>query len=199
MPKHIYVLPDLPPPVQLEIPEVMNALTSASRALEEFKGEAKTIPNQDILLNMLFLQEALASSEIKNIVTTEDELFQVDLFPNKSSLTSKEVARYRDALRYGFEAMKNNSDIIANNLLIKLFEILKQQQDGFRKTQGTILRNEQAGQDVYTPPQDYREIVVLMTKLEYFVNNHDVCSLDPLIKMTIIHHQFESIHPFYNP
>jgi Fic family protein len=195
--KQTYILPDLPPPqVDLETPKIMKALNRASRALAEFKGVAHTIPNQGILVNSLILQEALASSEIENIVTTEDELFQVDLFPDAGSASTKEVARYRDALNHGFEAMRAANGIISNNLLIELFEGLKQQKGGFRKTLGIVVRNEQTKENVYVPPQEHDEIVKLMTKLEHFINDDDARTLDPLIKMALIHHQFESIHPF---
>jgi len=194
--KQTYLLPDLPPPANLETPAVMKALNNASRALAELKGAAKTIPNQTILLNTLILQEALASSEIEDIVTTQDELFRIDIFPNAGSANTKEVARYRDALHLGFEEMQKVDGIISSNLLIKLFEVLKEQRAEFRKTPGTVLRNEQTGEDVYVPPQEHNEIVRLMRELEVFINQDDKCDLDPLIKMTIIHHQFESIHPF---
>ena len=123
-------------------------------------------------------------------------MFKVDLFPDAGSASTKEVARYRDALHLGFNEMQKVDGVISNNLLIRLFEELKQQQDGFRKTPGTVLRNEQTGEDVYVPPQEPDEIVRLMNGLERFINNDDICDLDPLIKMAIIHHQFESIHPF---
>jgi Fic family protein len=196
MPKQTYILPKLPPDVDFETPEILKELNKASRALAEFKGEAKAIPNQQILLNTLFLQEALASSKIENIITTEDELFQIDLFPDNGSDNTKEVARYRDALHLGFNEMQQMEGVISNNLLVKLFQELKQLKDGFRKTPGTVLRNEQTGENVYVPPQEYDEIIRLMSELESFINQDDACDLDPLIKMAIIHHQFESIHPF---
>jgi len=196
MPKPTYCLPELPPTANLETPEILSALNRASRALAEFKGEAKAIPNQDILLSTLFLQEALASSRIENIVTTEDELFQLDLFPDFGSLNTKEVARYRDALRFSFEEMQKYDGVISNNLLIKVFQLLKEQKGGFRQTPGTVLRNEHTIETVYVPPQEANEIVSLMNGLESFINDEDNYALDPLIKMAIIHHQFESIHPF---
>ena len=197
MPTPTYNLPDLPPNVDFETRAIMRSLNKASRALAQFNGDSKTIPNQDILVSTLFLQEALASSEIENIVTTEDELFRADLFQDSSSHpAAKEVTRYRDALSHGYQKMGEANGVLSNNLLIELFQILKQQQDGFRKTPGTVLRSQQTGEDIYVPPQQPDEITRLMNKLEIFINNDDLCCLDPLIKMTIIHHQFESIHPF---
>ena len=195
--QQIYKLPSLPPNADFQTAKIVRVLINASRALAKFDGEAQTIPNKDILISTLSLQEALVSSEIENIVTTEDELFQADIFPDSSSSpATKEVKRYHETLRYGYDKMLKNESIISNNLLIELFQQLKQQQTGFRNTPGTVLRNEQTGEDVYVPPQDHDQIVRLMTELEQFINNDEICDLDPLIKMALIHHQFESIHPF---
>lgn len=190
-------LPALPPPVDLETVPVLKTLAAANRALAELKGYAATIPNQDILIDTLTLQEAKASSEIENIVTTQDELFQADLSPESTQpVAAKEVARYREALKLGFGRMQAAHGIIANNTLIDMFQLLKGRSDGFRVTPGTKLMNNLTGEVVYTPPQDANEIVALMTELEHFINEDEASHLDPLIKMALIHHQFESIHPF---
>ena len=195
--KPTYTLPTLPPPVELETVRVLKALNLASRALADLKGQARTIPNQGILIDTLALQEAKASSEVENIVTTQDELFQADLFPDDpQSPAAKEVARYRDALRLGLSRLVETSGLIPNSTLIDMFRLLKDRDDGFRVTPGTALKNERNGDIVFVPPQDANEIVALMTALERFVNDDAVCDLDPLIKMALLHHQFESIHPF---
>jgi Fic family protein len=192
-----YTLPPLPPPVELETVKVLKALNLASRALADLKGQARTIPNQGILIDTLALQEAKASSEVENIVTTQDELFQADLFPDDpQSPAAKEVARYRDALRLGLARLLETGGLIPNSTLIDMFRLLKDRDDGFRVTPGTALKNERNGDIVFVPPQDANEIVTLMTALERFVNDDTVSELDPLIKMALIHHQFESIHPF---
>ncbi|NEX22164.1 Fic family protein [Thiorhodococcus mannitoliphagus] len=192
-----YALPRLPPPVELETVPVLRALTHAHRALAELKGRAATIPNPGILIDTLVLQEAKASSEIENIVTTQDELFQADLFPEgPDSPAAKEVARYRDALKLGFNRLLETDGLIPNNTLIDMYRLLKRRQDGFRNTPGTALKNDRTGEVVYVPPQDARDVVRLMTALERFVNDDQASALDPLIKMALIHHQFESIHPF---
>ena len=117
--KLIYTLPTLPPPVELETVPVLKTLAKANRALAELKGRAATIPNQGILIDTLALQEAKASSEIENIVTTQDELFHADLFPEgPQSAAAKEVARYRDALKLGHDRMQATAGIIANNTII---------------------------------------------------------------------------------
>ncbi len=195
--KPSYALPTLPPPVDLETVPVLKALNRASRALADLKGQARTIPNQGILIDTLALQEAKASSEVENIVTTQDELFQADVFPDEpQSPAAKEVARYRDALRLGHRRLLETQGLIPNSTLIDMFRLLKDRDDGFRTTPGTALKNERSGEVVFVPPQDARQIVGLMTALERFVNEDEASDLDPLIKMALIHHQFESIHPF---
>lgn len=195
--KSSYVIPDLPPPTNLETVAVLKALAAANRALAELKGRAATIPNQGILIDTLALQEAKASSEIENIVTTQDELFQAELqFEGPDSPAAKEVALYRDALKLGYEHLRQTGGLITNRTLIEMYRLLKRRSDGFRNTPGTALKNDATGQIVYVPPQDAREILAAMTALEKFINEDEHSALDPLIKMALIHHQFESIHPF---
>lgn len=195
--KQTYIVRPLPPAVDLETVPVLKALATANRALAELKGRAATIPNQAILIDTLALQEARASSEIENIVTTQDELFQAALYPEgPQSAAAKEVALYRDALRLGYLRLRDTQGLISNNTLIDMFRMLKRRDDGFRATPGTALKNESSGQIVFVPPQNAQEIVEHMSILEKFVNDDKASSLDPLIKMALIHHQFESIHPF---
>ncbi len=195
--KPTYQIPDLPPAGDLETVPVLKALAKANRALAELKGRASSIPNQGILIDTLALQEAKASSEIENIVTTQDELFQADLFPEgPQSAAAKEVALYRDAIKIGFDRLHTDHGLITNRTLTTLFQTLKSRSDGFRTTPGTALLNETTGDRVYVPPQEHAEIVTHMTELERFVNEDDKCDLDALIKMALIHHQFESIHPY---
>lgn len=192
-----YNLPLLPPPQDLETISVLKALATATRALAELKGQANTIPNQGILIDTLSLQEAKASSEIENIVTTQDELFQADLFPDgPQSASAKEVALYRDALKLGFNNLRQAGGIISNNSIISVFQVLKGRNDGFRTIPGTALKNDKTGEIVYVPPQEIEAIQSYMALLERYINEDSLCSLDPLVKMAIIHHQFESIHPF---
>lgn len=187
----------LPPAENLETTPVLKALSRANRALAELKGRATSIPNQGILIDTLALQEAKASSEIENIVTTHDELFQADLFPGGiQSPLAKEVARYRDAIKIGFDRMCSEQGLITNRTLTALYRKLKARTDGFRTVPGTTLRNETTGEVIYVPPQEHSEVVAHMTELEKFVNDDSLCDLDQLIKMALIHHQFESIHPY---
>ncbi len=193
-----YQLPDLPPPNLIETPAVLKSLARAHRYLAELKGRAATIPNQGILIDTLSLQEAKASSEIENIVTTQDELFQASAFPdNPSTPAAKEVARYRDALHHGFDEQQRLEGLLTNNMIVAMFRILKRTEEGFRETPGTALKNEGTGELVYVPPQDANVIRDQMSRLEEFINADETDSdLDPLTRMAIIHHQFESIHPF---
>ncbi|MGV3551410.1 Fic family protein [Rhizobium sp.] len=195
--KSTYILPDLAKLTGLETIGVLKALALANRSLAELKGRAASIPNQGILIDTLALQEAKASSEIENIVTTQDELFQAELFPDgPDSPAAKEVALYRDALKYGFTKLNQFEGLIPNSTIIGMFRLLKQRDDGFRQTPGTALKNDRTGTIVYVPPQDQREISLAMDRLEMFINDDKLSPVDPLIKMALIHHQFESIHPF---
>ena len=176
---------------------ILKKLASASRQLAELKGVAAAIPNQGILINTLGLQEAKDSSEIENIVTTHDELFKDDVLPEAfANPAAKEVLRYRQALRVGFEQVRASGLITANHI-VEIQSELERTNAGFRKLPGTALKDG-AGRTVYTPPQDPAEIVALMRGLERFINEADLFEVDPLIKMALIHHQFESIHPFYD-
>lgn len=184
-------------PSRFETPAILKKLAAASRRLAELKGAAGTIPRQSILINTLSIQEAKDSSEIENIVTTHDELFQDDLSPSSSlSPAAKEVLRYREALWKGFESVRQSSLLTVNHIL-EIQAALEQNNAGLRKVPGTVLKDG-AGQVVYTPPQDANEITALMADLERFINDSASFDADPLIKMALIHHQFESIHPFYD-
>lgn len=195
--KEEYEIPALPIEGLEETIPVLRALAKANRYLAEVKGSAKTIPNQTILITMLALQEAKASSEIENIVTTQDELFQAAVLPdNLGTPNAKEVARYRDALNFGFAEQNKTDGLLTNNMIVGMFQILKQSDSGFRQTPGTALKNQKSGELVYIPPQRADDIKRHMGELENFINNDEISGLDPLVKMAIIHHQFESIHPF---
>ena len=182
---------------RFDTPAILKKLASASRALAELKGIAASIPNQGILINTLGLQEAKDSSEIENIVTTHDELFKDDVLPEAfASPAAKEVLRYRQALRLGFDLVRE-SGLITANQIIQVQGELERNNAGFRKLPGTSLKDGK-GSTVYMPPQDPAEIVALMSGLERFINDDELFGVDPLIKMALIHHQFESIHPFYD-
>lgn len=182
---------------RFETPALLKKVASASRQLAEFKGVGASIPNQGILINTLGLQEAKDSSAIENIITTHDELFRDAAFPDAGgSAAAKEVMRYREALHTGFELVRKDRFISANHI-IRIQKELEKNEAGFRKLPGTTLKDP-AGKVVYTPPQEHQAIVELMTDLERFINDPDLFPADPLIRMALLHHQFESIHPFYD-
>ena len=191
-----YKLPLLPLNIDLETKLVLKKLKEASRALAELKGVALSMPNQSILINTLSLQEAKDSSAIENIITTHDELYRSSpQLGDYASLAAKEVHQYASALRNGFQAVKENG-LLTNNYIQEIQAELEGNNAGFRVQPGTVLKNSQTGETVYTPPQHPQEIQQYMQNLEKFINENDSSDLDPLIKMAIIHHQFESIHPF---
>jgi Fic family protein len=185
------------PAARFERPDILKKLTTASRRLAELKGVAASIPNEGILINTLGLQEAKDSSAIENIVTTHDELFREVAFPETAtSLAAKEVAHYSQALRVGFNDV-TESGLLTNNHILKIQTELEKNSAGFRKLPGTALKASD-GRIVYTPPQDPAAIIAHMTDLERFINDEALLDVDPLIKMALVHHQFESIHPFYD-
>lgn len=177
----------------LDSREVWAALTEAHRHLAELKGLCESLPNQGILLDTLGIQEAKDSSEIENIITTHDELFAVQ--GNSVTPAAKEVRHYVAALRTGYEAVRA-SGLIRLETVLAVHAELEQNRAGLRKLPGTILKNEATGAVIYEPPQDAAEVQSLMGNLIDFIHAED--GLDPLLRMAITHHQFESIHPFYD-
>ncbi len=192
------MLKKLPIEKDIETKRVLKKLASAHRALAELKGVVSTIPNENILINTLGLQEAKDSSAIENIITTHDDIYKADLnLEGFKSLNAKEVQNYISALKKGF-ALISRKKILTNNDIIEIQSELEKNKAGFRKLPGTALKNATTGETVYTPPQEYSEILDLMSNLEQFINDDTMSDFDPLVKMAIIHYQFESIHPFYD-
>lgn len=194
-----YKIPLLPLPYDLETKTVLRQANKANRKLAELKGVAQTIPNERILISSLTLQEAKDSSAVENIVTTQDDLYRAGLDANFTLIgaATKEVLFYREAINEGFKLVRNKN-ILALNDIKRIQEVLEQNSAGFRTTPGTQLKRSSDGAVIYTPPQDGQRIVELMSNLEQFINDYELCPIDPLVKMAIIHHQFESIHPFYD-
>ena len=181
-------LPLLPPKVDVETKPVLK------RALAELKGLGGTIPNQALLVNSLILQEAKASSEIENVITTNDALFRA--FTAKTSRVdsaTKEVLRYREALWEGYNALKERP-ILSTNLFVTIVQRIRENQAGIRNTPGTTIANSATGEIIYTPPEGETIIRDKLKNLEDFIHAGD--EMDPLIKLALIHYQFEAIHPF---
>ena len=193
-----YIIPELPLQYDLETKEVLRQVNRANRKLAELKGVAQTIPNERILISSLTLQEAKDSSAVENIVTTQDDLYRagLDIGYQYINAATKEVLFYREAIDKGFQMVRGKEFLTLNIKTVQ--QILEQNSAGFRTTPGTQLKRSDDGTVVYTPPQDGADIERYMSNLEQFINNQDMSQLDPLIKMAIIHHQFESIHPFYD-
>ncbi len=191
-------LTPLPLDWDIETKTILKSLPSARAALAELKGIASTMPNQSILINTLGLQEAKDSSAIENIITTHDDLYKSELnLDSFKSLNAKEVQNYIASTKTGFDLI-SKTGLLTNRTILKIQEILEGNKAGFRKLPGTTLKNTSTGEIIYTPPQDPEEIKDLMTNLEKFINDKKSLDFDPIVKMAIIHYQFESIHPFYD-
>ena len=190
-------LPLVPPKVDLHSKKILLKAIAAHRALAELNAYAKIIPNQSILINSLTLKEAKDSSEIENIITTHDELFKAfSIKSEKTDAAIKEVLRYKDALWFGYDVVKKK-DMITVNSIVKIQELLLNNNAGIRKLPGTSLKNDKTGKVIYTPPSGLEVINTKLKNLEAYINNGKKIT-DPLIKMAVMHYQFESIHPFYD-
>ncbi|MDX9742332.1 MAG: Fic family protein [Arcobacteraceae bacterium] len=192
-----YIPQKLPLKIDLESKEVLKKVVSANKALATLNGIAKIIPNQAILINSLVLQEAKDSSEIENIITTHDEIYKSSIDVAGVSQSTKEVQNYRGALLKGFELVKENKLLLTRDI-IAIQQELEQNDAGLRKQSGTVLKNPQTGEIKHIPPQNHNDIVELLSNLERYINDDELEDYDSLIKMAIIHFQFESIHPFYD-
>ena len=175
-----YNIPKLPLDFDFETKAIMRQVTKSNRRLAELKGVALTIPNENILLSSLVLQEALDSSAVENIVTTSDELYraELDIKGGLTNAATKEVLNYREAMQVGFDMVRRNRLLTLNDIK-QIQKTLEHNNAGFRTVPGTKLKSSKGD-------------------LERYINDPEIHDIDPLIKMAIIHHQFESIHPFYD-
>lgn len=187
------LLPPLPPETELETPAVLKSAITANKALAELKGKSESLPNPSILVNSIVLQEAKASSEIENVVTTNDKLFTA-LSANDSTVDpqTKEVLRYRQALWKGIHYLEDHS--LCTDLFIELMQTIKETKAGIRSEPGTVIANPNTWKIIYWPPEGEALIRNLLINLESYMYEED--DTDPLIKMAVIHYQFEAIHPF---
>ena len=190
------ILEKLPLKNNIETSKVLKQLSVTSRALAELKGIAKTMPNQNILINAIMINEAKASSEIENIVTSHDEIYKAMVKPFNSNPYAKEVIDYRSAIWEGYNELKEK-EIMSVELIKKVQEKIEHNTAGIRSTLGTVIKNSRTDEIIYTPPQSKEEILNYLNNLLEYINISD--DVDPLIKLAIIHYQFESIHPFYEP
>ncbi|AFZ66969.1 Fic family protein [Deinococcus peraridilitoris] len=188
------VLPALPPPEEVITTEVYRQLNRATRALGELKGAGRVIPDQSVLISMIGLQEAKLSSEIENIVTTNDELYRAFADDGNADPATKEVLRYGQALWYAYDQIKMGRPL-CTSLFEEIATTIKMVDIGVRKSPGTKIMNS-LREIIYTPPDGEPLIRALLYDLEKFMNDDSISELDPLIKMAITHYQFEAIHPF---
>jgi Fic family protein len=187
-------LPKLPPAADLETPTVLKAAILAHRELAELKGKAGIIPNQAILINSLILQEAKASSEIENVVTTNDKLYEAfSAGDDKYDPHTKEVLRYREALWTGFKQLEERP--LSTDHFIDIVQTIKHDESGVRNTSGTVIANPNTRKIIYTPPEGEERIRELLGNLVEYIHAND-SEVDPLVKMAVVHYQFEAIHPF---
>ncbi|MFA6402205.1 MAG: Fic/DOC family N-terminal domain-containing protein [Salinivirgaceae bacterium] len=193
-----YKLDRLPPlREKVETIAILRQANKSTAALAELKGIAKTIPNQAMLINAIVLQEAKDSSEIENIITTQDELYKaLTINKTKISAETKEVVNYRTAILHGFDYVKRQGFLKLNDI-VSIQQELVDNKAGIRSIPGTVLKNDKTGEIVYTPPQDKSEILDLLTNFINHYNKNEE-ELTPLINLAILHYQFESIHPFYD-
>jgi Fic family protein len=190
-----YIPTHLPLIQDIETKAILKKSISANRALAKLNGIARIIPNHNILINSLSLQEAKDSSEIENIITTHDELYKANLDIKNSTQETKEVQNYKNALLKGYDLVKEHKLLLKRHI-VAIQKELEQNDAGVRRQSGTNLKNAQTGEVIFTPPQEYVTIEALLTNLEQYINEPN--ELDTLVNMAIIHYQFETIHPFYD-
>lgn len=190
-------LPDLPPKADLETKAILKLCIEANRLLGELKGYCQTLPNPNLLLNTIVLQESKASNAIENIITTQDELYQATLRPvdQIKNPSAKEVIQYRQAIYWGMSHLEATG-LITTNFLVAIMQRLRGSDENIRKNPRTKLANPTTRDIVYTPPEGEDLIRTKLASLEQFMNDETLSGLDPLIKMALIHYQFEAIHPF---
>jgi Fic family protein len=189
-------LPDLPPVDFQESHEIFKHLAKASRYVGELNGLCASLPDPQLLINTIILQESKNSSAIENIVTTQDELYKAATEISTASHAAKEVLSYREALYVGLKKMQEQKNLLLTNTMIEIVQTIKQNKSGIRNTPGTALKNAINGEVIYTPPCCEDILREKLAALERFINEPDVSTFDPLIKLALIHYQFEAIHPF---
>ena len=189
-------LPDLPPAGFVESNEIFRHLAKAARHLGELNGLCASLPDPQLLINTIVLQESKDSSAIENIVTTQDELYKAASEEGTASHAAKEVLSYREALYVGLEKMNSQQGLLLTNTMVEIVQTIKQNNSGIRSTPGTALKNAINGEVIYTPPCCEDVVREKLAALDNFINDPLLSQLDPLVKMALLHYQFEAIHPF---
>jgi len=187
-------LPELPPPLEpIETTDILKSCIKSRVALAELKQAAELIPNSAVLVNALPLLEARASSEIENIVTTTDKLFEyVDIAEDRADPATKEALRYRTALFEGSKMVKRG--MLTTDMALQICSTIKGFELDIRAESGTTLKNRSSGEVIYTPPVGQKLLQAKLDNWADFMHNHT--EIDPLVRLAIQHYQFEAIHPF---
>ena len=186
-------LPPLPPSRDIETKAILKGCVSAGRALATLRQAAALIPNQDVLINTIPLREAKDSSEIENIVTTNDKLFRyASVDSEKADDATKETLRYRTALLSGYREIQARP--LTTNVAVSICRAIKNVDLDVRRVPGTVLLNNKTGHTIYTPPEGEDVLRRMLANWEKFI--HEAADVDPLIRMAVGHDQFEAIHPF---
>jgi Fic family protein len=186
-------LPPLPPEAEIETPVTLKAAIEANRLLAELKGKSESLPNPSVLVDNMVLQEAKASSEIENVVTTNDKLFTALSAGDKTTdPQTKEVLRYRQALWRGVNYLSEHP--FTSELFTELVQMITESDTGIRTDPGTVIANPVSREIIYWPPEGEELIRNLLVNLEDYMNEKR--GADPLIRMAVAHYQFEAIHPF---
>ena len=186
-------LPLLPPPGEIETKVVLKACIEARAAVAELKQCGGLIPNQAMLINTIPVLEAQASSAIENIVTTADRLFQFVSTPEaQMDAATKEALRYSRALSSGFQSIQTRP--LTKQTAIEVCSTIKGVEMEIRRTPGTALIEASSGQVIYTPPETEAVLQEKLTNWEKFI--HQATEFDPLVRLAVMHYQFEAIHPF---
>jgi len=185
----------LPITNNVESKNVLRALVKATKAISLLKGYSELLPNKSTLINAILLNESKNSSAIENIITTHDDLFDSLGSNTIKGAATKEVLNYKEALWQGYNLVKSKG-FLTTNMIVEIQEIVEENKGGIRKLPGTKIVKDVTGEVVYTPPQSEDEIRALLGNLELFMNRDE--GLDDLVKLAMIHYQFEAIHPFYD-
>jgi Fic family protein len=176
--------------------DILKALIDAKYELGNLNGLINVLPNPKIILNAVILGEAKESSSIENIVTTFDEIFKEITLKNQDYHT-KEVVNYREALLKGYFGIKEKG-YLSTNMIVDIHSVIEPNVGGIRKIPGTVILNTKTKEVLHTPPQSESEIMEYMSNLEKYINYPEFHDIDPILKMAMIHYQFESIHPFHD-
>lgn len=186
-------LPPLPPAINLLSPRIVRQTIAASRALATANTAAKRLPNPSILIHAIPLLEARASSEIENIVTTNDELFRAASNIATPTPATREALNYREALYAGLQSIQSRP-LSINTAKLVCSKVTGITTD-IRADSGTYIGNPATHERIYTPPEGKQTLLGHLSRWEGFL--HEAQSeIDPLIKMALLHYQFEAIHPF---